>query len=50
VIIENVRRPLLWGEVPQWDRLLWVLVLGAVVMQAGYAWFMRTKRGMADVV
>lgn len=50
VIIENVRRPLLWGEMPQWDRLAWVTLLGLVVMQAGYAWFMHTKRGMADVV
>jgi lipopolysaccharide transport system permease protein len=50
VIIENARRPLLWGELPQWDRLAWITLLAAVVMQAGYAWFMRTKRGMADVV
>lgn len=50
VIIENARRPLLWGELPQWDRLAWITLLAAVIMQAGYAWFMRTKRGMADVV
>ena len=50
VLIENTRRTLLWGEMPQWDRLLWVTLVAAVVMQVGYVWFMRTKRGMADVV
>ena len=50
VIIENVRRPLLWGEMPHWDRLAWITLLAVIVMQTGYAWFMRTKRGMADVV
>lgn len=50
VIIENGRRTLLWGEWPEWQRLAWVTLLAFVVMQAGYAWFMRTKRGMADVV
>jgi len=50
VIIESVRRTLLWGELPDFQRLAWVALLGLVVMQLGYVWFMRTKRGMADVV
>lgn len=50
IIIENGRRTLLWGEMPEWHRLAWVTVLAFFIMQAGYAWFMRTKRGMADVV
>jgi len=50
VIIENGRRTLLWGEMPEWDKLAWITLLSIVVMQGGYVWFMRTKRGMADVV
>lgn len=50
VIIESGRRTLLWGELPDFNRLAWVTLLSVIVMQLGYIWFMRTKRGMADVV
>ncbi len=50
VIVENARRTLMWGREPDWVSLGWVTALGLVVMQLGYAWFERSKRGFADVV
>lgn len=49
-IVENVRRVVLWGQVPDWAGLLVWGVITLVGMQLGYAWFMRTKRAFADVL
>lgn len=49
-IVENARRTLLWGQMPEWTSLIAVLVVSAVVMQCGFVWFMKTKRGFADVL
>jgi lipopolysaccharide transport system permease protein len=50
VIVESLRRVVLWGLAPEWGGLaLWTLVNG-VVMLLGYAWFMKTKRAFADVL
>lgn len=49
-IVEDWRRVLLWGRPPEWATLgAWILV-SALVMLAGYAWFMSTRRGFADVL
>jgi lipopolysaccharide transport system permease protein len=41
---------LLWGTLPSLTGLaLWVLTTG-VFMALGYAWFMQTKKGFADVL
>jgi lipopolysaccharide transport system permease protein len=49
-VVENLRRVVLWGLLPEWRALaLWTLVSGALMM-AGYAWFMKTKRAFADVL
>lgn len=49
-IVENFRRVVLWGMMPSWVGLaLWLAFTGAVMM-LGYAWFMRTKKGFADVI
>ncbi len=50
VIVEEARGSLIWGRSPDWPAILRVTVLSAVVMQLGYAWFMRSKRGFADVL
>jgi lipopolysaccharide transport system permease protein len=49
-IVENIRRVVLWGVLPDWpDLMLWIVGTG-VVMQLGYAWFMKTKKAFADVI
>ena len=50
VFIENSRHTLLLGHWPHWTHLAAATLLSLVVMQCGYAWFMKTKRGFADVV
>jgi lipopolysaccharide transport system permease protein len=49
-LVENARRVLLWGELPDWGGLAaWTLATGLLSLLA-YAWFMKTKRAIADVV
>lgn len=49
-VVEDWRRVVLWGRAPDWTALgAWILVT-AVGMLLGYAWFMSTRRGFADVL
>jgi lipopolysaccharide transport system permease protein len=49
-VVEDLRRVVLWGLLPDWPRLLvWIAVDGAV-MVLGYAWFATTRRAFADVL
>ncbi len=50
MVLEESRRTLMWGELPDWTWLVIATVLSCVVMQLGYTWFMRTKRAFADVI
>jgi lipopolysaccharide transport system permease protein len=49
-IIENARRTALFGEYPDWVSLGIVTAVGLLVMQLGYAFFMKSKRSFADVI
>lgn len=49
-IVENWRRVLLWGQPPDWATFGIWLPVSVVVMLLGYAWFMSTRRGFADVL
>jgi lipopolysaccharide transport system permease protein len=50
VIVEQIRRVLIFNEWPQWDRVAIIFVGSLVVAQLGYLWFVRTKKGFADVI
>ncbi len=48
--VEDLRRVLIWGRLPEWGNWgVWFL-LGAGILFMGYMWFMKTKRGFADVL
>lgn len=48
--VENFRRVVLWGMPPEWPELLgWFAASGGVLL-LGHAWFMKTKKGFADVI
>jgi lipopolysaccharide transport system permease protein len=49
VIVENARRVMLWGEPIEWAKLGLVTLAGLIVMQVGYAVFMRVRPHMADM-
>jgi lipopolysaccharide transport system permease protein len=49
-ILEQSRQVLFWGQIPDWRS--WALLLCAswAVAWLGYGWFIRTRKGFADVV
>jgi lipopolysaccharide transport system permease protein len=49
-ILDGFRRTLLWGQGLDWR--LWALwtIGAAAICVVGHAWFMRTKKGFADVI
>lgn len=49
-IIEQARSVLIFGLLPDWPGLLCYLVVAIVVMQLGFAWFQKTRKGFADVL
>jgi lipopolysaccharide transport system permease protein len=49
-IIDQARSVALWGTLPDWSYYFAVLAGSGVVLVAGYAFFMRTKRAFADVM
>lgn len=48
--VEDVRRVLMWGELPAWDWWLVSIAVSAVLAVFGYAFFLKSKRAFADVV
>ncbi len=49
-IVESARRTLLWGQAPDWLALGVVTAFSFIVMLLGYAWFIKSKKGLADVL
>lgn len=49
-IVQDARRVLIWGRPPEWQGWAAVMLLSVVVLQLGYAWFMKSRRGFADVL
>jgi lipopolysaccharide transport system permease protein len=49
-ILEQGRDLLFWGRLPDWGLWLMSLVLSYAVAWLGYAWFVKTRKGFADVV
>jgi len=50
IVIENARAVALWGTQPNWLELGILIILSAACAQLGFAYFMKTKRGLSDVV
>lgn len=49
-IVEESRKVLLYGMLPDWKVCLILFCISWVVFQLGLAWFMKTKKGFADVL
>lgn len=49
-IVENARNTLLFGRPPEWSSLLISGLISLLILQLGYIWFMKTRRGFADVL
>ncbi len=49
-IVNNYRRVLIYGEMPDWQSLFFLTILGLGTAILGYLWFMKSKKAFADVV
>jgi lipopolysaccharide transport system permease protein len=49
-IVDEVRAVMLWGELPNWIGLAIYLAAGWLVAWLGFAWFMKTRKGFANVL
>lgn len=49
-IVQSARQVLMYSQWPNWYALGIVTLLSMAVFQMGYFWFMKTKRGFADVL
>lgn len=49
-VIQQSRRILIFGQWPVWGELLLLIGVSLLIFQLGYIWFMKTKRGFADVL
>jgi lipopolysaccharide transport system permease protein len=50
LIIEQAREVLVWGHLPEWSGLGIYTLAATGVVWAGYAWFQKTRKGIADVL
>jgi lipopolysaccharide transport system permease protein len=49
-VVEDFRRTLVWNESLDWTAWGTVTLASAIVFSLGYAWFMKTRPGFADVI
>lgn len=50
MLIEAARDVFLYGRLPDWQSVGIAALLSVIVAQLGFSWFVRTKRGFADVL
>ena len=48
--VEDMRKIVVWGQLPNWEWLLIGTGTGLLVFIAGYIWFQKTRGGFADVL
>lgn len=49
-VVNDFRRVLLWGGEPNWQAWLISTVIGLLICYLGLAWFIKIKKGFADVL
>jgi lipopolysaccharide transport system permease protein len=49
-VVEDMRRVVIWGQLPNCQWLVLGTVIGGIVAVLGYAWFEKTRGGFADVL
>ncbi|WP_027357057.1 ABC transporter permease [Desulfofundulus thermocisternus] len=50
LIIEESRKVLIFGSVPDWPSLCIALLAGLTIAATGFWWFQKTRKGFADVL
>ena len=49
-VVETIRAVFIYGQMPNWHQFGMVTAACFVVMQLGFVWFEKTKKGFADVI
>lgn len=49
-IMEDARRVIMWGQLPDWSGELIITLISLAIMQLGFLCFMKSKRAFADVL
>ena len=49
-MVDQVRNALLFGQWPDWGTFAWNMGLAFIVCRLGVCWFLKTKKGFADVL
>lgn len=49
-VVEDMRRIVIWGQMPDWNWLFVGMFIGLIVAIFGYMWFRKTRKGFADVI
>ncbi len=50
IFVEDARRVVLWGRLPDWPWFFFGLVLSVAVLIFGFLWFMKSRKAFADVI
>lgn len=50
LIIEESRKVLVYGQLPDWFSLGIALLIGLTIASCGFWWFQKTRKGFADVI
>lgn len=50
ILIEEARKVFLWGQYPDWSFLGIAFLVSLLVLQLGFVFFSKTKKGFADVL
>jgi lipopolysaccharide transport system permease protein len=50
IFVEDARRVVLWGRLPDWPWFFFGLLLSVAVLIFGFLWFMKSKKAFADVL
>ena len=50
IFVEDARKVVLWGMLPDWGFFAGGFVFSLAMMVLGFLWFMKTRKGFADVV
>jgi len=50
IFVEDSRRVVLWGQLPEWPVFAAGLVFSLIVFVLGFMWFMKSKKTFVDVV
>lgn len=49
-VAEDMRRIMLWGQMPDWNWLITGILIGSFVAILGHVWFQKTRKGFNDVL